>query len=151
VLGAEFRAADFSDCRWLWQVRSHPSVAEQSLNSAPIGYLKHCRWYKQLLQDNHRQLLIFSDCQNGARLGYIRAERYETGQLLSWVIAPELHGQGLGKRMLSTWCQSARNCLWAQIKSSNLASQAIAASVGFSRIKSDKGVELWSRQRSAAI
>ncbi|HMW50165.1 MAG TPA: GNAT family N-acetyltransferase [Marinagarivorans sp.] len=140
---ATFRPANQSDCRWLWQVREHPSVAMQSLNPSPIPYIKHCRWFRHLLRSQQRRLDIFIDDISGQRLGYIRAEPYQTGQLLSWAIAPEFHGQGLGKQMLSSWCQAAETTLWAQIKAENSASKAIAAQARFTQIEEKNGIETW--------
>lgn len=145
MLNPEFRPANLSDCRWLWQVREHPSVAIQSLNPAPIPYIKHCRWFRYLLNNKERRLEIFIDATSNTRLGYLRAEPYQTGQLLSWAIAPEFHGQGLGKCMLASWCQAVDTPLWAQIKAENLPSQAIAAHAKFIKLEEKNGIETWAK------
>ncbi|MEY4590591.1 MAG: hypothetical protein RL497_2667, partial [Pseudomonadota bacterium] len=121
MLTTAFRPAQAKDCRWLWQLRQHPSVAAQSLNAEPIPYRQHCRWYTQLLKDPQRQLSIFFLAESNSNLGYIRAEPYADDYLLSWAIDPELHGQGFGKHMLRTWCEVNPRTLWAQIKPTNVA------------------------------
>lgn len=140
-----FRLANKSDCRWLWQVREHPSVAIQSLNPNPIPYLHHCRWFRQLLHNDQRRLDIFIERRSGTRIGYLRAEPFQSGHLLSWVIAPEFHGRGFGKQMLAHWCQIETTPLWAQIKTANISSKKIAAHAGFMKIASEDGLETWVR------
>lgn len=148
MLIGRFRPAHRGDCRWLWQVREHPSVAKQSLNPTPIPYIRHCRWFRHLLSSNQRRLDIYADTQSSTPLGYLRAEPYQTGQLLSWAIAPEFHGRGLGKQMLASWCQMANTPLWAQIKAENFASQAIAAQANFSKISEVNGIQTWARSHT---
>jgi UDP-2,4-diacetamido-2,4,6-trideoxy-beta-L-altropyranose hydrolase len=145
VLTANFRPAEQSDCRWLWQLREHPSVAMQSLNPTPIPYQQHCRWYRQLMRDEHRHLDIFVDAATGNKLGFIRAEPYEHGQILSWAVEPNFQGQGIGTLMLRAWCEGARTTLWAQIKSGNAASEAVAARVGFIKVEEQADVDVWRK------
>ena len=119
-------------------------MAIQSLNPAPIPYIKHCRWYRRLKGNPALRLSIYIG-PTGERLGYIRAEPYETGQLLSWAISPAFQGQGLGKVMLRQWCEKTPGNLWAQIKTHNFASQKIAKSAGFNCEHENNGIQLWLR------
>jgi len=102
-----------------------------------------------LLKSNQRRLDIFIDAITDTRIGYIRAEPFQSGQLLSWAVTPQLHGQGFGKLMLNRWCELATTPLWAQIKKENKASQSIAAHAQFLRVYEKDGIETWSRATAA--
>lgn len=149
MITASFRPIARADCRWLWQLRNHPSVAAQSFSTEPIPYKNHCRWFRNFRADAERQLDIFQldnlayneDC----RVGYVRADPYEQGQILSWAISPTYQGKGLGAQMLQLWCGGQPQPLWAKIKTANHASKAIASKAGFNYLSEDKGTELWQR------
>lgn len=149
MITAAFRPITRADCRWLWQLRNHPSVAAQSFSTEPIPYKNHCRWFRNFRADAKRQLDIFQldnlayneDC----RVGYVRADPYEQGQILSWAITPLQQGKGLGALMLQRWCAGQQQRLWAKIKSTNEASKAIAHKAGFNYFSTANGTELWQR------
>jgi RimJ/RimL family protein N-acetyltransferase len=145
VLNCVFYPAQQKDCRWLWQLRQHPTVAGQSLSPESIPYIKHYRWYRKLLSSQTRHLYIFTNIESMDRLGFVRSEEYGDGLMLSWAIDPNLQGQGVGKVMLETWCLHSQKDLWAQIKTNNEASKTIAARMGFYQKSLQDDVGLWLR------
>lgn len=154
ITASAFRPATRTDCRWLWQLRNHPSVAAQSFSTEPIPYKNHCRWFRNFRADGKRQLDIFLlDIPEqhapqelmDVRVGYVRADPFETGRILSWAISPSHQGRGLGALMLQRWCAGQTQRLWAKIKSTNEASKAIARKAGFSHLNTENATELWRR------
>ena len=72
------------------------------------------------------------------------------GSALSWSIASEARGQGLGKRMVLLGATMAPRPVRAEIRISNEPGQKIAAGCGMSRIRTQGDWETWGRAMSEA-
>jgi len=142
------RKATKEDSQRLFEWRNDPETRQQSLNTVLVEQAEHEQWLAKSLANPDRQLFIFEE--NGTPVGTCRIDR-ETANgrevfELSWTIAPEQRGKGLGKKMLGELLalETLRGKLIkATIKSDNLASVKMAEKFGFHFERNEKGADIW--------
>ena len=85
--------------------------------------------------------------ESGNEVGVVRFDELRDGSIeLSWTVAPEWRGRGIGKKMVSKALGLplvVAKQLKARIKKNNLASQKIAQAVGFHLHGEHGGVGEW--------
>ena len=138
------RLARLDDGEQLLAWRNHASSREQSLNTHIISLETHLAWLAATLADPQALLLLAEyDCLPAGQLRLNREadQRY----FLSWSIAPEHQGQGIGKTLLRAFCGATAMRLHARIKPTNPASQRIAEAAGFELSATDSGWDTWQR------
>ncbi|MDB5887241.1 MAG: GCN5-related N-acetyltransferase, partial [Rhodocyclales bacterium] len=59
---------------------------------------------------------------------------------LSWTVAPDARGHGVGKRMLAALLQEVTGLVRAEVKIGNTASMRIAESAGLLLVREEGGV-----------
>lgn len=64
---------------------------------------------------------------------------------LSWMVAPDKRGQGLGKQMLQHFLENHPGRYQAEIKPDNIGSIRIAETCGFVLDREEKGRMVWVR------
>lgn len=125
-----FRKATIEDARRLFEWRNDPDTRANSLNTAPIKWDMHTEWLSKSLANPNRILLIAED--NGTQVGTVRIDIHENGEHeLSWTVAPEARGKGIGKRMVRDAAIAYGKPLMAQIKNGHRASEKVAEYAGF--------------------
>ena len=125
----EFRKAIISDSHLLLRWRNDPLTRENSINIDEIGSEDHEHWLETSLQDPDRQLYIA--CIRSTPVGTVRFDKHGNEWGLSWTVAPEARGKGIGKLMVKEATQLVEGPLFAQIKPHNQASIRIARFAGF--------------------
>lgn len=139
------RRADPSDSRILWEWRNDPDARSASLETRPVLWEEHERWYHASLDNPARLILIGSDDRE-TRLGMVRFDFGELGSAnVSINVAPDQRGQGTGQRLLHAAIAHVRDDrpdleLVAQIRASNAASARIFEREGFARVSASNGV-----------
>jgi UDP-2,4-diacetamido-2,4,6-trideoxy-beta-L-altropyranose hydrolase len=115
-----------------WQLlldwRNDPTSRSASRNSEAIEPTAHREWLSRCLANDCSTLLIAE--LNGIPAGTVRIDSGPVSEL-SWTVAPEARGKGLGSRMVSQVVRTSRVPLRAVTRSDNLASQRIARAAGF--------------------
>lgn len=122
----ELRKANFSDWRLLLDWRNDSSTLLNSISSHKIDEEEHKQWLKSFLLNSQRCLYIafVNDEPVGTTRWDLNIENniYE----LSWTIAPNKRGCGIGKDMVKALVEKLDGKLLARIKKNNLSSIRIA-------------------------
>lgn len=124
----QFRPATLADAALLLAWRNDAKTRKASHSTAPVTPEQHHAWLSASLQNPNRSLLIALHA--GQPIGTVRADRGESETELSWTMAPESRGKGLGKWMVRAFVQSLSGTLRAEVKVGNMASVKIAEFAG---------------------
>ncbi len=124
-----FHAARAEDSDLLLRLRNDEQTRRNSLDSGEVPLAAHERWLSASLRSPTRRLYVVHE--RGAPIGTVRFDQRPGETELSWTVAPEARGRGLGRRLLLAARCMARGRLIATIKRSNEASQRMALSAGF--------------------
>jgi len=143
-----FRKAAKEDSDNLFNWRNDPETRANSLNTAEVLREEHEAWLSRTLKNPNRILFIAEE--KGEAVGTMRADRLEDedGYELSWTVAPEHRGKGIGKKMLFQAIKEVdSSVLKAKIKKENLASIKMAEAAGFLYDGEKNGVSVWVFRR----
>lgn len=135
------RPATMDDAAILFAWRNDPETRANSLNTDPVPWESHCDWLSASLENHNRDLLVAEI--EGVPVGTVRIDRGEETEI-SWTVAPDRRGKGIGKQMVSLACSPGE--VVAHIKATNPASQAIAAHCGF-QMERDGELQRWVSDR----
>ncbi|QDV11925.1 Acetyltransferase (GNAT) family protein [Rosistilla oblonga] len=128
------RDATMDDLHLLMQWRNHPATRNASRNTAAVDHESHQKWMQHSLGSDKRMLLIAEiDCRP---IGTVRLDLDEVSEI-SWTVAPEARGKGLGKRMVMAAVGAVKSPIKAVTRSDNTGSQKIAEAAGFRLIQDD--------------
>jgi L-amino acid N-acyltransferase YncA len=81
----------------------------------------------------------------GECVGTVRLDQVEEGAVISYTIAHQWRGKGIGKLMLETALALAPKPVRAVIKLSNMASIRIAEAAGMKKISEENDMGVWIR------
>ena len=143
------RQAEPNDARNLFLWRNDPGTRRMSLQTGEITYEGHLRWFHSKLNDSDCYFYILE--HDRIPSGTIRLDRTEGGTFgLSYTIAPDKRGLGLGNTILSLAVAAASHTdgiekLTAEVKEDNLPSIRCFEKNSFIRIKEENGLYLYER------
>lgn len=143
------RPATIEDARLLFDWRNDEETRRNSINQEPVEWDGHVAWLERSLLSPARKLYIAQ--QDGMPVGTVRADLQEDGSYeLSWTVAPEARGKGIGKTMVMQFVAEVLPdaALLATIQEGNTASEKIAAALGLSKKEASpdhKGFVIFSR------
>lgn len=143
-----FRKATKQDSDILFEWRNDPETKANSSNTGLIKRDEHEAWLDKTLQNPNRILFIVEE--NREAVGTMRADKLseEDSYELSWTVAPEARGRGLGKKMLMQGVENFKGSnLKAVIKKENIASIKMAEFAGFTKESEEDGVSVWMLRR----
>lgn len=115
------------DARRLWLWKNDPETRANSANTDEVPWENHLAWLETVLADARIELLVAE--LDGVPVGTVRIDERRT---LSWTVAPEARRCGVGKAMVRV---TAFPGAVARIKSTNTASQRVAAAAGFRLVR----------------
>ena len=128
------RPASPSDIDALYRWRMDPDTRAASLSTSAIPFEAHRAWLLDLLADSTRRLFV-AEC-DGIPVGTIRADLRDEISELSWTVAPEHRGRGIGTQMVVLMAASISGPIEAVVKAGNPASVRIAEAAGM-RLRSN--------------
>ncbi|MEK7556421.1 MAG: GNAT family N-acetyltransferase, partial [Patescibacteria group bacterium] len=104
----KIRLAELTDARLLLDWRNDPETRGQSVNTDEVAWADHWAWLERALENPYRSLWIAE--QDLVPVGTVRfdfdpaedPERWE----LSWTVAPEVRGRGVGALIVETAVQA---------------------------------------------
>lgn len=140
-----FRKAIENDAMMLLSWRNDPETRGASRHSAQILPKGHRAWLGVTLQNPDCFLYIAE--QDNVPVGTVRFDRRADGFELSWTVASGMRGKGIGSRMLNGVLSLHTPPFFAEIKSSNKASQKIAKRAGFALTEERAGMTYWMYPR----
>ena len=142
------RLATADDEALLLRWRNDPATVRACLSAAPVSSLTHKAWLANLLKDPSRRLYVAS-C-DGTPAGTVRVDLLQNDVTeLSWTVAPEMRGRGVGKGMVKMALKFLNATVVAKIRQGNKVSEKIALSAGFVKTGSEHGFSLWMIDTSA--
>lgn len=138
VKGFDLHLRDVSleDSEIIFNWRNDETTRSASHSMNPLSFEEHVQWFKSSLNNPNRRLYIAE--YKGQRVGTVRTDFIHNVFLLSWIIAPNARGQGVGKRMVGLLANSIQAPIKAEIKKDNLASIKIAIHAGLELHKEDE-------------
>jgi RimJ/RimL family protein N-acetyltransferase len=129
------RPATLEDAELLLKWRNDMTTRMASHTVDEVKLEKHIEWLKTTLQNKNRQLYVAEE--KGTFVGTVRAD-FENGvHELSWTVAPEARGQGVGKRMVALLANRIKEPIRAEVKKGNDASSRIAECSGMKFMQED--------------
>jgi RimJ/RimL family protein N-acetyltransferase len=129
------RPAEENDAHLLFQWRSEPEAARNSLNSNPIEWIEHKAWFDTSLSNKDRIILIGMFGEEYP-FGTLRFDHLVDGADVSINIDPNLRGRGLGKSLLKEGIKRYPDTrMFATIRGSNVASLIIFLASGFELVE----------------
>lgn len=131
------------DSQRIWEIRNHPSVRKNSVNSEIISFDNHQKWFHERYFENENNFCYaLKDEKN--TIGYCRFDydNEEKIYVVSIAIDPENQSKGLGSQLLSQSLKKLRNkkniSVLAEIKKSNTASIELFEKNGFEKYKENE-------------
>ncbi len=126
----QLRRATIDDADLLLAWRNDAATRANSVHGEIVALADHLRWLVATLQNPKRKLLIAEE--GGVSVGTVRVDMNDDGvQELSWTVAPEARGKGVGKAMVALAVAPLRGSIAAVIKAGNTASLRIVQILGF--------------------
>jgi UDP-2,4-diacetamido-2,4,6-trideoxy-beta-L-altropyranose hydrolase len=124
------RPAALSDAGLLLAWRNDEQTRAASHHREPVPWEDHMDWLRRSLADPLRSLWIA--CRGNQPVGTVRADREgDAGPTtLSWTVAPDQRGSGVGRAMVQLAAQGLSGPLHAEVKAGNAASARIAEAAG---------------------
>lgn len=136
-MNLNLRPAAISDLLLVFAWSNDPITRQNSFSQKPITIEEHTAWFKRLLENPNRKLYILLSDNKPA--GQIRLDFNEdkTSAEISYSIAPDFRGQGLGSKIIKLAIKKVKSdfknvqYLTAQVKPENTASNKIFSKLGF--------------------
>ena len=137
-MNIQLRPVRFEDWEMLLAWRNDPITRKSSHNEHEVGEHEHKSWLKNALGDESRKLMIAE--VDGRAVGHVRAEQ-RGYHLLSWTVAPNERGKGIGKEMVRAMVGELSGDVRAEVRSGNDASARIAGYAGLRFERESSGVQ----------
>jgi RimJ/RimL family protein N-acetyltransferase len=138
-----FRMASIEDADFLLKLRNDLETRKSSHNSQKIGKIEHVEWLKTSLKNSNRKIFIVE--YKKYLVGTIRLDKKKDIVELSWTVAPEARGQGIGREMVALFASGIKGPIRAEIKVANEASKRIAEYAGMRLGRAKNGILYFSR------
>jgi len=137
------RPATAADAELLLEWRNDPDTRKSSIETEKVKKAEHVSWLSSVLDSRDRQLLIAEE--KGVPVGTVRADLSDGVYQLSWTVAPDARGRGLGKQMVAMVARRITAPIRAQVKSDNISSVLIAEYAGMEFNQELDGLLYFSR------
>ena len=125
--------------RW----RNDPQTRKSSKNSDLIPMKQHVKWLMSSLKDKNRKIHIAE--RGRVPVGTIRTDYLNGVNELSWTIAPEARGRGIGKEMVALFVKQIDTPIRAEIKIDNDTSKHIAEYADIDLFREENGMLYYQR------
>lgn len=118
-----FRDATIADAVLIFDWRNDLKTRRMSRKSDPIDWATHILWFQDRIQRTQPRLYIFEE--DGVPVGTVRLDP----PFLSYTVAPDCRGRGIGSRML-TLVRERFGAMTAEVQAKNEASIRAAQKAG---------------------
>ncbi len=141
----ELRLATFDDSELLLKWRNDAQTRASSRNKQEISKKEHEKWLKASLADPNRELYIAEI--NSIPVGTVRYDYDGQFYELSWTVAPEQRGKGIGKEMVSLLVEKINKPIRAEVYKNLKASRKIAEYAGMTLMYEKEGILYFQRNK----
>jgi UDP-2,4-diacetamido-2,4,6-trideoxy-beta-L-altropyranose hydrolase len=142
------RAAVLADSGNLLRWRNDPDTRRWSRHESRTSEADHAEWLGQALANASRRLWI-AEIDDEA-VGTVRVDTTASGYELSWTVAPECRGRGVGTEMVRLACGMLTGRVYAYVKDGNDASSRIAMAAGLQFESTCDGIICFAAAREPA-
>jgi UDP-2,4-diacetamido-2,4,6-trideoxy-beta-L-altropyranose hydrolase len=129
------RRATQKDSKAIWQWRNDPETRKNSVNTKPVPWAGHEKWFAQKSCDPRAEMLIVTD--GSRKVGFLRLDLRGKTAELSINLAPSERGKGYGTKVIRAAAargkKSGLRALTAEVKPANKASIKAFEAAGFRR------------------
>jgi UDP-2,4-diacetamido-2,4,6-trideoxy-beta-L-altropyranose hydrolase len=135
--GVRLRRAVADDAEKVWPWRNAFVTRRHFTNPSPVPWPEHVAWWSRTLKDPERELLIAE--VGPLAVGVLRFDRKDAEAVVSVYLDPDLHGLGLGRRILEAGRRHVASTspsvatLIADVMPANVASAAAFERAGYAR------------------
>ena len=137
------RPAEMEDAEHLHAWRNDPDTRRASRDQSEIEFDSHLIWLKESHENPDRRIFIAE--MDGIPVGTVRSDLSDGVFELSWTVAPDARGQGIGKRMVALHAAQIEGPIRAEVRIGNVASVRIAEHVGMTLEGIQDGVLLFRK------
>ena len=137
------RPATLADAERLLRWRNDPATRAASHHAGEVPPDDHRRWLSESLQNPRRQLFIAES--EGQAVGVVRADEGRDAIELSWTVAPEARGRGVGGQMVRLFAERFDRPVRAEVRAGNVGSARIAEKAGMTLDRRDGDVLHFTR------
>lgn len=130
----------------LFRWRNDPETRANSSNTAEISPKEHADWFSQIFAEHRQNVLIAT--KDGVDVGTVRPDWSEDRQGcdLSFTVAPERGGKGLGSAIVKHALKNMTNArVCAEVKVNNVASRRIFEKLDFKVIDTQGDVLMYAK------
>jgi perosamine synthetase len=138
------RRASPDDGRLLYRWRTDPVTRAASHQGGPIDLATHLAWLTAALANPQREIYVAES--GGVEVGTVRVDHAADSCELSWTVAPEARGQGVGSRMVALAAAAIPGAIRAEVKPDNPASIRIAEAAGMRLEREEGGILHFRRE-----
>jgi len=146
------RRSTLNDAYVLWLWRNDAETRRVSLQNAPIEWLEHISWLQERLGDPS-SLVLLAESAKGQPVGSVRFDTRDAWQTarLSFVLAPEARGQGLGRPLVVEGVRYLRashptTAIYADVDTVNARSLRVFRGAGWTeQVSEPRAVRFWLR------
>ena len=144
-----FRPATPDDADMLLEWRNDHRTRMASQQDGEIDEATHRDWLERSLANMNRMLMIAEE--QGIPVGTVRADYGDGAYELSWTVAPDARGRGIGKAMVAMFVAELPGDVYAKVKKANHASARIAEAAGMMLEREDNGILRYLRPEVCRI
>lgn len=122
-----------------------PETRQNSFSPDTIPAEDHCQWFRSRLRDLDGCRLYIVETEERIPVGHVRFERQDLAWVISYSLAPQFRGRGLGRPLLEVALSKMRSdypgaLVLGKVKPDNLPSRKIFESLGFDALSDGVGV-----------
>ena len=138
------RPALENDIELLYNWANDNLVRQNSINTAPIEWPEHKKWFSSRINDKNCKILIFENYYNP--IGQIRFEFKNDAWEIDYSIDSCSRGMGLGKKLIELGVKELPEAckLKAIVKKENIASCRVFEKLGFEKVETLKAMNVYS-------
>ena len=147
--GLRLRKATMEDAKMLLDWRNDPETRANSFQKDNVSWEEHITYLRTTLADEQTALFVAEVGNEAVGTGRVvfRQKRYS----LSWTVAPQHRGQGVGKRLLAAMIALLPDGVEfeAEVLENNEASRRMAESAGMTVDYIENGIVYYKGVRNA--
>lgn len=147
-INLEFKKAEFSDWKFLLNLRNSESTRLFSINKDIISEESHKNWLSNSLENNSRTIYISSLL--GMPVGMVRVDQQDEKDEyeLSWAVDERFRGLGIGYLIVKQIIEISQGNAIARILNLNTASKKIALKCGLKLKSIEREIEFYSNKEN---